>query len=144
MWGNDPARVLDDRAPVQTVVNPAAQAVIQHLGYKGRLNGPVDNPSSSCLSCHSTAQITADLSRPTVSPVPPRNPSDDDLRRYFRNIKARTPFSTGHASLDYSLQLQNGIANRAEAPGLRTRPPGRRRDRVLDPSNGVRVKPIRR
>ena len=34
MWGNDPTRILDDRPPVQTVINPAARDVIQHLGYK--------------------------------------------------------------------------------------------------------------
>ena len=27
-----------------------------HLGWLGRVNGPVDNPASSCLSCHGTAQ----------------------------------------------------------------------------------------
>jgi hypothetical protein len=149
MWG-DPTRVTSGQPPVQTVINPEAQAIIQHMGYKGRLNGPVDNPASSCLSCHSTAQIPADLSQPTVPGPPPggANPTPAVQRQYFRNIKSGTPFTPGQVALDYSLQLQNGIANRAAAGGLQTSPTlapgGGRKTPVLNPSRGVRVKPVRR
>ncbi len=141
MWGNDPDRLADDKPLVETViVNPGLHPVPQHLGFKGRLNGPVDNPRSSCLSCHSTAQIPANLSQPTVSGLPPANPSGAELARYFRNIMATNPFTDGQLALDYSLQLQNGIANRARAGGLQM-PSGRR---ALDASGSVRVRPVER
>ena len=111
MWGNDPDRLADDGPLEETVINPDARPIMQHLGYKGRLNGPVDNPVSSCMSCHSTAQIPPDLSRPTVPGVVPSNAAQDVLEQYFRNIGARTPFTKGQLALDYSLQLQSGIAN---------------------------------
>src|SRR5215211_2386733 len=147
MWGNDPNRLQDDKPLAETVIiNPQLHPVKQHLGFKGRLNGPVDNPRSSCLSCHSTAQIASDLSRPNVSGIPPANASDAVLARYFRNIAATDPFSAGQLALDYSLQLQNGIANRAQAGGLRS-PSGRsgaRQQKPLDPSKGVKVKAVQR
>jgi hypothetical protein len=35
----------------------ANQATDWHgLGWGERLNGPIDNPASACLSCHMTAQ----------------------------------------------------------------------------------------
>jgi hypothetical protein len=147
MWGNDPEQLKTNGPLTQTVINPEARPLVQHLGYQGRLNGPIDNAASSCLSCHSTAQMPADLSEPTVSPVPPRGASPADLARYFRNVAAATPFTDGQMSLDYSLQLQNGIANWAQATGLRfpapadTFGPVRRKLRV---SGAVRVTPIGR
>ena len=117
MYGNDPTKVLNGGTLKQTIINPNLH-VAEHLGYKGRLNGPVDNPVSSCLSCHSTAQVSLDLSKPTRSGVPPANPSNSDLKLYFRNIKSGTPFDPGYTPLDYSLQLQVGIANLAKSGGM--------------------------
>ena len=37
-----------------------------HLGCNGRLNGPADNPNSSCMSCHMTASVPD-----TLDHVPP-------------------------------------------------------------------------
>jgi hypothetical protein len=52
--------------------------VSQHLGWLGRLNGPVDNPQSACLSCHGTAQS------PVVSPmVPPGVDTQRVFKRYL-------------------------------------------------------------
>lgn len=76
---------------------------MQHYGWAERLNGPVDNPVSSCLSGHSTARW------PIVSLTPPTNATDTQRLVWFRNIKAGEPFETGQASLDYSLQLAYGI-----------------------------------
>ena len=73
-----------------------------HVGYQGRLNGPIDNPVSSCLSCHSTAEVPAG----TMVPPSGANPAP-----WFRNIKSGTPFDAGRQSTDYSLQLAVGIAN---------------------------------
>jgi hypothetical protein len=144
MWGNDPDRLQNGGPLVETVIiDPDAHPVRQHLGFQGRLNGPVDNPRSSCLSCHSTAQVPTDLSRPSVPGLPPRDADAAVLAQYFRNVLAGDPFTAGHLALDYSLQLQNGIANRAEAGGLLT---GRaaRQGRALDASKGVKVTPVQR
>ena len=149
MWGNDPER-LDDDGPLQeTAINPAAQPLVQHLGYKGRLNGPVDNPGSSCLSCHSTAEIPTDLSRPNVPGVPPAPATPTVLAQYFRNIKAHTPFTDGEFALDYSLQLQNGIANWARETGVKFPPPAvpgalAPPRRILRASKEIAVVPVER
>ena len=99
IWGNDPGYpgtgLLEE-----TWLNPAVH--VPHVGYQGRLNGPIDNLLSSCLSCHSTAKV------PSGTMVPPAgaNPTP-----WFRNIKSGTPFDPGRQSTDYSLQLSVGIAN---------------------------------
>jgi hypothetical protein len=140
---------VPNNGPLQeTAINPQALGIVQHLGYNGRLNGPVDNPRSSCLSCHSTAQIPSDLSQPTTSGIPPANASLATLRRYFRNIKSGTPFTPGQLSLDYSLQLQNGIANLARSGGLQPAahptPDSEGRKRRLHRANGIKVTRIPR
>lgn len=149
MWGNDPTRVGTTQPLRESKVNPDLQ-IPQHLGFEKRVNGPVDNPRSSCLSCHSTAQINPDLSRASRSAIPPANASLSTLRLYFRNIKAGEPFDAGARSLDYSLQLQNGIANWAQAnpdpPPAATSPsrPAAASARRLDRSRGVNVTPVGR
>jgi hypothetical protein len=150
MWGNDPTRVKTNQALQQTKINAGLQ-IPQHLGFEQRLNGPIDNPRSSCLSCHSTAQIQPDLSRSSRAAIPPATATLETLRLYFRNIKSGAPFDAGALSLDYSLQLQNGIANWAQSsPGAPqgAAPPamasaGAARGR-LDRSRGVNVRPIGR
>jgi hypothetical protein len=113
MWGNDP-----QGAPLaQSWINTSAPAYARnHLGVDGRLNGPVDNPDSACMSCHSTAQSPAVAS--TVPTGACRQPPF--LSMWFRNLPGSAPF--GRASLsgqtcdttppanaptaaDYSLQL---------------------------------------
>jgi hypothetical protein len=121
MWGNDPGVTLSSvrqgRRLEQTVINHSKDVPYQHLGWAGRLNGPVDNPISSCLSCHSTAQWpTVDRLGNIVSLVPAREVERDSEKfmKWFRNVKAEEPFSedgTGISSLGYSLQLLVGIQN---------------------------------
>jgi hypothetical protein len=124
MWGNDPEVTEEEVANnVKTIkeswINPQARALLQHLGWAGRLNGPVDNPRSSCHSCHSQAQAPARNGNQMVAPS--RIPDNEKLH-WFRNIKARQPFDRGAQSLDYSLQLSLGIQNfrrsRAATAGL--------------------------
>lgn len=99
MWGNDPG--YPGSGPLtQTWLNPSVH--MPHVGYQGRLNGPVDNPISSCLSCHSTGEV------PEGVMVPPKN---TDPSPWFQNIKSGTPFDPGRQSTDYSLQLEVGIAS---------------------------------
>lgn len=150
MYGNDPTKVRTNQALAESKINAGLQ-IPQHLGFEKRLNGPVDNPRSSCLSCHSTAQINTNLSRQSRDAIPPANASLATLKLYFRNIKSGVPFDAGALSLDYSLQLQNGIANWAQAnpngpqgaasAGAPSAAAGRKR---FDTSHGVNVKPVGR
>jgi hypothetical protein len=116
MWGNDPSltpdRFEDGERPRQSVVVNPTVGVALRLGWLGRLNGPVDNPRSACLSCHATAQMEA-----RSAMVPPTRLSDDAKMRWFRNVKAARPFDAGEQSLDYSLQLQEGIKRFRDSRG---------------------------
>jgi hypothetical protein len=112
-WGNDPTLTPAAHSGGATVkeswINPAL-TIPQHLGWLGRLNGPVDNPQSACLSCHGTGQD------PSASPMtPPGGSTDAQKMRWFRNIKSQEAFDAGSTSLDYSLQLAFGIQNQRTA-----------------------------
>jgi hypothetical protein len=111
MWGNDPTVTATDvknhlKTINETWLNPNARSVMQHYGWADRLNGPVDNKGSSCLSCHSTAQKPA-ISLNNTLP----SGTESERLKWFRNIKSGQPFETGARSLDYSLQLALGIEN---------------------------------
>lgn len=118
MWGNDPAG-----APLtESWINPAAPAYARaHLGVEGRLNGPVDNPASACMSCHSTAQA------PALAPMLPIAACAQPPFRadWFRNLRGTTAFGRRQVSAgvcqtdasgvtvtaaDYSLQLSSTVA----------------------------------
>jgi hypothetical protein len=122
-WGNDPGG-----PPLQeSWINPAAPAFAKaHLGVDGRLNGPVDNRVSACMSCHSTAQAPslANMVPPASGPCAASRPS------WFRNLPGGQPFgrfdpegsvcetaldSVTLAAADYSLQLAATVG--------RSRPP---------------------
>jgi hypothetical protein len=114
MWGNDPTlKSSAGTKPKETIINEGAPLYARnHLGLAGRLNGPVDNPASACLSCHSTAQT------PVLSPMTAfKNCTEDQVLRWFRNLPGAKafgavdagtcqPMSSGSPaiSLDYSLQ----------------------------------------
>lgn len=131
-WGNDfdVTGVPNEGVLDETWINPAIPTVFKgQLGRDGRLNGPVDNPRSSCLSCHSTAQIkvgeTSLRAFRAVSLVPPTPCTDAQDMHWFRDVPAGTAFDvmTGNGcvpasppvgtpplySLDYSLQLADGL-----------------------------------
>ncbi len=114
MVGNDPTLTPDQRAkgvlPKESWINPAMQLFAWRskpgMGWLGRLNGPVDNPASSCMSCHSTAgypNITSLLPDPS-SPI-------SSQMLWFRNIRAGRPFTKAATSMDYSLQLAISLQN---------------------------------
>ncbi len=133
MWGNDPG-VYDpsindgdgeytNPAPAVTKINPNLKETIinpdtselppTHLGWNGRLNGPADNPRSSCFSCHMTAQAPQ---RSPASPLflsTPLKPSDDGWMRWFQNLNCGERFDTNKptTSTDFSLQLSAGLQN---------------------------------
>jgi hypothetical protein len=116
MWGNDPdltpAKYAMGVRPKQTWINPGLTPTrIPPYGRLDRLNGPVDNPLSSCLSCHARA----------VAPYAPNktfphneSEADDPANSFFTNTLANALYAGAPASshsLDYSLQLAVGVAN---------------------------------
>jgi hypothetical protein len=126
-WGNDPdiTENASNPTPVTTIRNPQLKETIingdanelppTHLGWNGRLCGPVDNPMSSCMSCHSTAQYpTLSPQNPLFQKSPPA-PSTAAWMRWFRDIPCgvafdQDPNDPSH-STDYSLQLADSIQN---------------------------------
>ena len=123
MWGDDPtltpSRMASGGVPVESWINPSSPIVIYRnnppagisapktLGWAGRGNGPVDSPTSSCLSCHGTAQTP----RMNVGMTAPPNLPESDKLRWFRNLTAGESFSQGASTLDFSLQLGVGLEN---------------------------------
>lgn len=134
MWGNDPG-VTNPDSLKETWINPEYRRMFSfdvpkaggesdetekkmiHLGYGGRLNGPVDNPISSCLSCHATAKT------PFYSRMAPRNLKPETVALYFRNVKGDSLFDKRGRypfSMDYS--LQNALAIRTNGMWRRFSP----------------------
>jgi hypothetical protein len=128
MWGQDPTnntnqsnpqpkRTIINTSLTETIINPdSTELPATHLGWNGRLNGPVDNPQSSCYSCHSTAQY------PQSSPISPLFDADTlksnpigstGWMRWFSNLKCGTPFDdpATHQSTDFCLQMAEAIQN---------------------------------
>ena len=108
MWGNDPEAVSPGQPLAQTLINTSSDLPKQHLGWNGRLNGPVDNPFSSCLSCHSTGEWPLSAG---MTPSFGVQPGTAEWMKWFRNVKSGEPFVVGSTSLDYSLQLAAGLQN---------------------------------
>jgi hypothetical protein len=112
MWGSDVARLKADQQTQQEWINTNRGEQL-HLGRKNLvLNGPIDNPRGSCTSCHGFAQVArVDNPSPGIPSAPPAlNASAASLDRYFKNIAAGAALSADYVSVDYSLQLQLGIA----------------------------------
>lgn len=110
-WGNDPdvtrmKAFLGETLKEQTLSRDP-ELPPQHLGWGGRLNGPVDNPNSSCMSCHSKAEW------PQKDVMPPKTYEYDskDFMKWFSNVKGGESYTPGSNSLDYSLQLSEGLKN---------------------------------
>lgn len=124
MSGNDPTLTAEEPSPS----NPPAESIFIDagmlptelleankgrvgLGRGGRLNGPVDDKKSSCLSCHATA------SWPQFDRVPPQGLATEKQMYWFRNFNVgaagsgKQSFWPGTEALDYSLQLSSGLRN---------------------------------
>jgi hypothetical protein len=130
MWGNDPDVTLSMNNPtptetrtnpalLETVINASPDLPAMHLGWGFRLNGPVDNANSSCMSCHSTAQypsaspIMPFLDNPPVAVPPPGTEAGEDWMRWFRNIPWGEAFDGNDTAvnMDFSLQLTKSLQN---------------------------------
>lgn len=125
-WGNDPDVKGDDFTnpqPTSTRINPAIrESVINadpnelpatHLGWNGRLNGPVDNPRSACMSCHMTAHFPYDADQIAPMFVKGKNyqPGSDAWMNWFRNFNCEDSFLEGRMSTDGSLQMSMSLKN---------------------------------
>jgi hypothetical protein len=130
MWGNDPslgqAQFNAGQRVRETLISGKAPGYARnHLGWLGRVNGPVDNPASSCLSCHGTAQTIPQAPMTWSAPqVSSHCNTDAKKRQWFRNLDRNTAFGEirqsdcallpGDASvrsLDFSLQLAVALTN---------------------------------
>jgi hypothetical protein len=140
MWGNDPENPenipvtnSDGKFPAphaitatpinpelkETVINPrSSELPPTHLGWNGRLDGPVDNPLSSCMSCH----MTASSPRKPLSPLfvaaneRPKSATpewDAWWMQWFQNVGWKNgvleKFMNAKHSLDFSLQLDAAL-----------------------------------
>ena len=112
-WGLDYGYGLEDhkagkplRETHMSVPQPKLSMYKAELGWLGRLNGPVDNPVSSCMSCHSTAQWPANSGM-----VPTKTASERERMRWFRSLAGNEAFASGNTPLDYSLQIQLSLRN---------------------------------
>ena len=152
-WGNDDdltiAKQRGGQVLKQSIINTGPELPFQHLGYAGRLDGPVDNPISSCLSCHSTAQW------PPEQLVPPVKTADNkpivfdspEWMRWFRTIRTGVPFSNNAIPLGYSLQLSSGLQNyhdwlqqQSSQGGFKSEESGGRLEVVTTPSANAKVR----
>lgn len=129
MWGNDPENRInktDPFPPVHTKVNKQLQQTLifdtpqlppQHLGWNGRLNGPADLNTTSCMSCHITAQYPAVTSLvpagavPDGGPTPPPQGGTDDWMKWFQNVRCATSMDPRTYSTDFSFQVAIALQN---------------------------------
>jgi hypothetical protein len=102
MWGNDPGGL----PLTESWINPGAPAYAKaHLGVDDRLNGPVDNGDSACMSCHSTAQAPS-----LANMVPPEGGPCGPLRaNWFRNLSGTQAFGRFDPEGTQCLTALNGI-----------------------------------
>lgn len=142
-WGNSPNLTYADyqagKRPEESWINPEAKRMFakrapdDQMGYLGRMNGPVDSPLSSCMSCHGRAMDTRGERAPEFNPSYPDSclravalPGSDNetyervagckvneaaVAPFYRNLKSGEPFTPGFNSLDYSLQMMIGVSS---------------------------------
>ena len=166
MWGNDPGLEPkgtnpDANEPAARGLTPPAQVTQsfmftdtmppwfrKDLGCAGRLDGPIDNPRSSCMSCHAAASTpllvaaghknpcsnstvkTATLVKAPILGDFAKQCGDPAIDKvWFRNIAQSAPLDAPEicagqkwTSLDYSLQVGEALANylQTQVPGAQT------------------------
>lgn len=101
------------------------RAYVRHHGLGGRVNGPIDSPVSSCISCHGRAGTHADTAIGPKSGLPmamayfaASKPSDyppAQFNEFFKPIPGGAHIEVQNnerfVTTDYSLQLTGGIRN---------------------------------
>lgn len=129
MWGNDPENRINKTnpfPPTKTEVNPdlkegvifnTPQLPPQHLGWNGRLNGPADLNTTSCMSCHITAQypqvtsLVPDGAVPDGGHTPPKQGGSDEWMKWFQNVRCATSMDPQAYSTDFSFQVAIALQN---------------------------------
>lgn len=124
-WGSDPdtwpAVERDASTPAQeSLLNVAMTegptAIYQHFGCEGRLAGPVDNPKSSCMSCHASSYAAESGISTMGSTTPPsfgfstlcEETSAENADYFFNNVFPNEYHGGGYPNtlnLDTSLQV---------------------------------------
>ena len=121
-WGSDPLTwpAVDSAQSKPLSQSSIAGAKNQHLGCAGRLAGPVDNPKSSCTSCHGGAYVPSPVGTVATSSnsvpifgfatqcavVSPQNTAYFSNVAYPGQYPAWPGVSGQQINLDTSLQLQ--------------------------------------
>jgi hypothetical protein len=108
-----------NEAAVEEMLTPPP--TLDHLGYGGRLAGPVDNPKAACMGCHQTAGFPLVAIQPENSLLAPILGLNDnktaadhqDFRMvYYQNVISGVVFSDRQLyASDYSLQLAMSLQN---------------------------------
>jgi hypothetical protein len=121
-WGNDPGKTSKLQ---EGWVNPNLQGTLYgwparpFMGFLGRVNGPADNLSSSCLSCHARAQLPRPRGSLAANLPDLQNKAAvrAHLDRYFQNVRAGTlaDQQPNAVPFDYSLQLMNSFERHCAA-----------------------------
>jgi hypothetical protein len=129
MWGNDPSDTTNKTnpfPPTETQVNPNLKETVifesadlppQHLGWNGRLNGPADLNTTSCMSCHIAAQYPAVTSLvpegavPDGGPTPPAQGGSPEWMKWFQNLRCATSMDSRTYSTDFSFQVAISLQN---------------------------------
>jgi hypothetical protein len=129
MWGNDPDDRTNTTSPfpvTRTKVNPKLKQTVifddktlppQHLGWNGRLNGPADLNTTSCMSCHIAAQYPAltslvpDGAVPDGGAKPPAQGGTDAWMQWFQNLECATSMDPRAYSTDFSFQVAIALTN---------------------------------
>lgn len=143
-WGSDPLTwpavdSAQSRPLTQSAINTAI-GIPQHLGCANRLAGPVDNPLSSCTSCHGGAyapapvgtQSTATNSIPIFGYTTQCQTVSPQNAAYFSNVAypgaypAWPGVSGPSINLDTSLQLQVAYVQYANFLGSGASQPAKR------------------
>lgn len=100
-WINSEAYNPDDKE----------NTLLRHMGYAGRAQRPLGSRSGAHLSEAMTA------SWPVLPAIAPDNISQDSAMQWFRNVPHGENFIEGYQSLDYCLELRDGLRNHAIANG---------------------------
>ena len=131
MWGNDPedrtnmttafpyTKTTVNKNLKETVIFESDDLPPQHLGWNGRLDGPADLTTSSCISCHNSAGfpqhaklMMSDAPKYNGSKTPPPVGGSDEWMQYYQNIECgesidqETQYST-----DFSFQVAISLQN---------------------------------
>ena len=133
-WGNDPkvtenkitpypaTKTTINSALKETIINDSADLPPMHLGWNGRLNGPADLNTSSCMACHAVGEYpqVRSLVAPGMIPgrgqqppyLAPSQGGSTEWMGWFQNVKAATAVDPNDAnSTDFSLQIGISLTN---------------------------------